>query len=209
MLVLLCLEAFSQQDIPKTGRTFYDDKFIHIDSISQTEYEKITASDQFFDIDTTKTIKARHDSLILPIEIGSPVILVNDLSSDFTLRNNSFIGKYKSLPYYIVETAYWEIEVCNLINKENGRLFVTYLHPLLSPAKKLLIGSNPTLGQIDLGLNGIQLFEINKKELKTIFQIKLEKFQIDEMRWISERQIAVKIDFLKPGKKYGILTIKK
>ncbi len=214
-LFLLCLKVYGQ-NTPKTDRTFYDDKFIHIDSIVKSEYDKIPASDQLFDIDTTKRIKARHDSLTFPIENGSTVILINDLISDFSLQNNSFIGQYKSLPYYIVETAYWEIEEFRLINKNNGRQYVTYLYPLLSPAKKLLIGSNPTLGQPDLGLNGIQLFEINKNELKTIFQIELEKFQIDEMRWISESKVAVKIGFMKPqvgimkpGEKYGILTIKK
>jgi hypothetical protein len=208
LLFVFCLKGFGQST-PKTDRTFYHDKFIHIDSISKSEYDKISPSDNLFDIDTTNTIKARHDSLILPIENGTKVIFTDTIINEgWQMRENKNIGSYKSLPYYIVNITYWEAGEYVLINKKSGKRFSTSPYPLLSPDKKFLIASI-ILPYIEGTFNDIQLFEINKTELKEKFNIKPEKFQIEQLKWISNDKLAVQIGLVGVRNTYGIITLKK
>lgn len=200
-------KSYADSAKTKADSTFYDDKFVHIDSISKALYNQIPKSDEWFGIDTLAKVKSWHDSLILPIDDGSSSIFLSNTTDgeEYSLSEN--IGIIKQFPYYIVRISFYEGGTCFLVNKINGKRYELLWKPLISPDKKYLVciyGSYEGTAH-----NGIQIWEPNKNELKNIINVKKESFMLEEVKWITDKKLAVSFNIADIKNIYGILSIKK
>ena len=213
LLVFIGCKTDSQsKDIVKhrADSTYYDDKFVHIDSITESQYNRIPKSSPWSEIDTFSTIHTKHDSLILPIENGTQVTYVNVPATDSNeegIKIYSLVGVFKPSNYYIVSTEYYESSVTFMVNKANGNVFEVIDIPFVSPSRGYFVSVN--WKSSGFGEDEFQLVKITPTGLKELFKINTNVV-FDEVKWIDDKKLAVSIiyDIGSSKRSFGMITIK-
>lgn len=186
----------------------YSDRFINIESITKAEYEKYPAVDYKKDYDVSNLLKAQHDTLKFVVDNTHSVVFTDTLlnSDSPDIRINKHIGNV--LDYYIVESSYYESGDNTLVNKTNGLQYNLVSDPYLSPSKKYILSFG---GSLEYMLPPtIQVWIVKPDRLIKKFEkdTSTPGFSIEDVRWISDEKLAVKIGFLVERTAYGVMTIK-
>jgi hypothetical protein len=187
----------------------FNNRFIKIESITKDDYDKYPESDYKKDYDDSNIIKSQNDTLQFVIDSVNSVIFTDTLKNtdNSEIRTNKHLGNL--LDYYIVETMYYESGGWTLVNKINGIKYDLVYEPYLSPNHKYIISFGGSL-EYSVTPPGFQIWTILKDKLVKKVELDSEttSFLIEEIRWISDDKLAVKIGFGTGQQAYGILTIK-
>lgn len=186
----------------------YSDKYIKIDSIKKSDFEKYAKYDFDKSIDKSDLKKSHNDTLKFLID-SSNVVFVDTLVGEDSdeLRQYKHIGQI--LNFYVVQGIYYESYEYFLVNKYTGTKYNMLSMPYLSPNNKYFLAISK-FGDYDLLSPLLNIWIINKDEL--IDKVSLDFTQygcgIEEIRWITDDKLAVKINFGTNKNAYGLLTIK-
>lgn len=190
---VLCF--FLQRCLAQNGKNDVSDSIlflnahkIRIRSISEDEYKKV-AHTEHLNIDTT-IVKKNKGELVLSIAGNKKIVLRDSLAdSDNTEQvTYNYIGKFKEVGLYIIRIQYYEMGEYMLINNKTGTKTKVWGEPKLSPDKKHIACASNAIGY-DVMPNGIQMWVIQKGDLKLEWEYKQEQWGPDGLIWKNEKTL--------------------
>lgn len=214
LIITYCMSCRNSKTISKSGKssdsTFvYNDRFIKIDSSTKADFEKYSEFDFKKTLDVSHIIKVNKDTLKFVIDSLRSVIFTDTLNNtdNVDLRKNEHLGNL--LDYYVIQEHLYETSRSYLVNKNNGLKYEMISDPYISPNKKYILSLWASLEYSSMP-TGIQVWDIKKDKLVMRFDLDLNPkgFEIQEIRWITNDKLAVKIGFGNDKNAYGIMTIK-
>lgn len=214
MITAICMSCKNSKSANKSGdssdSTFvYNDRFIKIDSSTKAEFEKYPEFDFKKSIDNSGIIKSKKDTLKFVIDSLKNVVFKDTLTDGDSDGYTKYEHIGNILDYYIVQAHYYESSGFFLVNKKNGIKYEMISEPYLSPNHKYLLANSASL-EYAVMPTGLQVWIVKNDKLikKSDLDLAPKGFEIDEMRWITDDKLAVKIGFGTGKNAYGILTIK-
>lgn len=188
----------------------YDDDYIHIDSITKAEYENYELSDYSVNIDTFIKIIKNNELLILPIINGKSITLIDSIKTecDEPIGQFQYVGIINGTNYYLIsKNIGHDSHDYFLISRANGHKYSLLDKPYISQNKKYIFAFSAYL-EFSIKPTGFQLWKIDNQGLKLQDDVNLEKWQIREIRWVTDNQIAIHLDCGDDRNKYGMIKIK-
>lgn len=186
--VLCFLQNCSAQNSKDVSDTvlFLNAHKIQISSISEEEY-KGAAQTERLNIDTTP-VKKNQSELVLSIAGNKKVVLMDSLAnSDNTEQvTYNYIGHFKEVGLYVIKVQYYETGEYMLINEKTGIKTKVWGEPKLSPDKKHIVCTSNAIGY-DIMPNGIQMWLIEKDNLKLEWEYRQEQWGADEIIWVNDK----------------------
>src|SRR6266542_734849 len=171
----------------------YDDAYLHIDSITKAEYENCKQTDYSVNIDTSIKIRENNELLILPIVKGKSVTLIDSIKTecDDPVGQFQYVGIFKGTNYYIISKYIGhDSHDYFLINRADGHKYSLLDKPYISQNKKIIFTFSAYL-EFSIKPTGFQLWKIDDQGLKLLDNVNLDKWQIREIRWVTDNQIAI------------------
>lgn len=178
--------AQNGKDVSDTG-LFMNAHKIQINTISAEEYKK-AAQTVPLNIDTT-LIKKNKGELVLNLARNKELILrdsiVNSDNSEQVTHN--FIGHFMEVGLYVIKVQYYETGEYLLISDKTGVITKVWGEPKLSPDKKHIACASNAIGY-DIMPNGIQIWLVQKDNLKLEWESKQEQWGPIDIIWVNENK---------------------
>ncbi len=164
---------------------FFNNHQIYINSISEDEYKKAAQTERI-NLDISP-IKKNNGKLVLNLTGNIKVVLRDSLSnSDNTEQvTYNYLGHFKEVSLYVIIVQYYESVEYLLINDKTGVKTKIWGEPKLSSDNKHIVCSSNAIGY-DIMPNGIQMWLIEKDNLKLVWEYKQEQWGVDGIIWVKE-----------------------
>lgn len=135
-------------------------------------------------------VKRMGDSLLLPVENGERVALVNNKSDGDDYADYTYDAFLPEINCYGIWGGYYEASDYVLVNRTTGVSLHVWGKPVISPDKKMLVC--PSF-DIEAGFipNGMQLFVHDNGKLENIGDVALDKWGPNRVMWLDNGVIAV------------------
>lgn len=135
-------------------------------------------------------VKRRGDTLLLPVENGEPVAMVNNKSDGDDYAQYHYDSFLPEINSYCLIGSYYEAGDYILLNRSTGANIHVWGKPVISPDKRMLIC--PSF-DIEAGFipNGFQLFTNNNGKLENMGDVSIDKWGPGRVKWLDNYTVAI------------------
>ncbi len=169
-------------------------KTLYFDSISSTDFEELKYN-RSIGLDTipvdTNRIKIKHDTIFIITDSGKEVVFANDTTYGETMVEYQYVKTLGELGMVELVATYWEWTRVFLVSFKTGNQAELWGNPHFSPNKKYMICYSDGLESGEMP-NGFQLFNVENNEVELIFELEIENWMPDEIKWESDSTIFIK-----------------
>jgi len=135
-------------------------------------------------------VKRKGDTLLLPVENGEPVAMVNNKSDGDDYAQYHYDSFLPEINCYCLIGSYYEAGDYILLNRSTGANIHVWGKPVISPYKTMLIC--PSF-DIEAGFipNGFQLFSNRNGKLENMGDVSFDKWGPGRVKWLDNDTVAI------------------
>lgn len=138
----------------------------------------------------TTGVKRIGDTLLLPVDNGEPVAMVNNNSDGDDYAHYYYDSYLPEINCYCLIGTYYEASDYVLLNRSTGANIHVWGKPVISPDKKMLICPSYDL-EAGFIPNGFQVFTNDNGALENTGDVSLTKWGPGRVKWLDNNTIAV------------------
>lgn len=197
LIIFLALALFiscnNQKDKVKTivhvDSLLIGDDLYYLDSISESDFERIKTINHAKEIDTS-LVKVYKDSIIVRT-ISKNVVYKNDSTFGESMVSYELKSILPEPGYVHIKGLHWEWTTDRFVNIKSGVETYFWDNPVLSPNKQNLIAFSCDI-EVGFMPNGIQLYKINADTITQVFEKEIENWGPEEVKWESDTCLVIK-----------------